>query len=238
MCIAPWHLLASRRATHTPLCRSAHEAFYLRMLGVPVKEGEGAAAALKRLQASKVIAQMKNKAASHLVERLLLHAPASLYDALWVALKPHFAALCLNPVANFAMQSLIAAAPAARFVADMVPEVSEAFADVVLNHRSGVACVLLVAAACWRTGCEQLCTLVRKALPDGVRPAYSAYFPTHWPCSDAQLADFVSQCTLLRRAAYVRPARLTACTAATALYQGSQRVTPCGRVHECVTRSM
>ena len=161
--------LAARRQKHRAcLCSSAHEAFYLRMLGAPVKAGEGSAAALRRLKASKVIAQMKNKAASHLVERLLLHAPPSLYDTLWGTLKPQFASLCLNPVANFAMQSLIAAAPAARFVADMVPEVADSFADIVLNRRSGVACVLLVAAACWRTGCEQLCALVRAALPDGV----------------------------------------------------------------------
>jgi hypothetical protein len=143
--------------------------FFLRMLGSDSSPTEAPSVALKRIDTAKLIAQMKNRASSHLIEALLLRTPAAAYDAIWTAIKPHFTSLCLNPVANFAIQSLIAAAPAPRFIADMVPLLRNSLADTVRNRRTGVACVLLLAAACWRTSCEEICALITSAFPDGVR---------------------------------------------------------------------
>lgn len=112
---------------------------------------------------------MKNKASSHFMEALLLRTPATMFDAIWTVLKPRFAVLCVNPIANFVMQSFIAAAPARRFVADMVPLLHDTLADTLHHKRSGVACVLAVAAAAWRAASPEVVALITAALPDGVR---------------------------------------------------------------------
>jgi hypothetical protein len=147
------------------------EPFLLRMLGAEADAGssEPTVAALVRLKAPKLVAQLKNKASSHLFEALLLRTPAAAYEHVWALLKPGFANLCLNPVANFTAQAFIAAAPAARFVTDIVVTLRSSIADALQNRRSGVVCVLAVACACWRASCDDLCVALAEALPDGVR---------------------------------------------------------------------
>jgi hypothetical protein len=138
------------------------------MLCIASPDGTAPQTALKHLDAKKLIAQMKNKAACHLMEALLLRTPPSFFDPLWTAIKPSFSSLCLNPVANFAAQSLIAAAPSGRYVADIMAELTPSLKDLIMHHRSGVVCVLATAAACWRVGCSEVCLAIEGAFEGGV----------------------------------------------------------------------
>jgi hypothetical protein len=150
-------------------CRPTFDAFFLRMLGVPIHNSTAPEATFKHLDVRKLISQTKNKAASRLMEALLLRTPPHFFAPLWTAIKPSFASLCLNPVANFAAQALVAAAPASRFVADMVALLAPNMDDLLLQGRSGVACVLATAAACWQEGRSTVCEAIQCTFEKGVR---------------------------------------------------------------------
>lgn len=139
------------------------------MLGVAPAAGEGLPTALGRLEAASIISQMKHKTASHTVEAVFMNCPPSIYTALWSCLKSKFESLCLNPISNFAAQSLIAAAPAAWCVGDIFQQVKDKFADLITRGRSGVACVLVAACAAWNVECEMCCTAVEAVFSEGVR---------------------------------------------------------------------
>lgn len=134
------------------------------MLGLTLSNGETPKIAIKRLDVTKLISQMKNKASSHMVEALVAACPPELYEGLWAKLKPSFAALCLNPVANFAAQSLIASATDSRFVTEMFHEVKGNLTDVILNRRSGVAVLLLASCAAHSVCAVEVCQAVVDAV--------------------------------------------------------------------------
>lgn len=138
------------------------------MLGIASAPGESLQSSLSRLDASSVISQMKHKTASHTIEAVFMNCPPSMYSALWDCLQPRFGSLCLNPISNFAAQSLIIAAPSARFIGDIFHLVNASFADLITKGRSGVACVLTAACAAWNVECEACCTAVEAVFPDGV----------------------------------------------------------------------
>lgn len=139
------------------------------MLGVPPEPSEQPPTALTRLDPASLVSQMKHKTASHMVETIFLCCPVRLYDPLFKTISNMLPGLSVNPVANFAVQSLIAAAPAARNVGDIFHTLKGSLADCLLRGRSGVACVIVASCAAWRTECEDCCAAVQAAFHDGVR---------------------------------------------------------------------
>lgn len=159
--------------------RELSEKLFLKMLFITLTPGESAASGMKRLDVIKLIAQMKNKNSSHFVEAIVAVCPPSLFETLWTALKPHFASLCLNPVANFGAQSVLAAAPETRFVSDIFHTVKGSIHDIVVNKRTGVAVLLLAACAHHHMCTDEVCQSVLKIFGDKVRPASSpCVFPS------------------------------------------------------------
>lgn len=139
------------------------------MLGILPLDGESLQSSLSKLSADALVSQMKHRTASHTIEAAFLHCPATLYSAVWGCLQPKFASLCLNPISNFAAQSLIAAAPAARYIGDIFHQVNDSLTDIVIRGRSGVACVLIAACASWSVECEACCRAMEAIFPEGVR---------------------------------------------------------------------
>lgn len=167
------------------VCRAQVATLICHMLGASPEDSEAHTAALSRLDPAPLIAQMKHKTASHMVEAIFLSCPHKLYDAIFKAISNTFPALCVNPVANYAAQSLIAAAPAARNVGDIFHSLKGSLEDCLLRGRSGVACLLVAACSAWRIECEDCCKAVQDVFPDGVR------FIFHDPCSCLHIILFV-----------------------------------------------
>jgi hypothetical protein len=150
------------------------------LLGVQQQQNEQPAAALSRLDPPRLISQMKHKTASHMIEAVFLSCPPRLFDSVFKCLATSFQSLCVNPIANYAAQSLIAAAPAARNVGDIFQTLKGSLEDCMLRGRSGVACLLVAACAAWRTDCEECCKAVQEAFPDGVRCWFDSFL---LPCA-------------------------------------------------------
>lgn len=138
------------------------------MLGVAPSVGETMQSSLGRLDATSIISQMKHRTASHTMEAVFMNCPASIYGAVWSCLEPKFESLCLNPISNFAAQSLIASAPSARYIGDIFHKVKGSLGDIITRGRSGVACVLATACSTWNVECVACCGAVEAVFPDGV----------------------------------------------------------------------
>jgi hypothetical protein len=140
------------------------------LLGVPPGQGEKPMAALQRVDATRLQSQAKHKQASHMLEAVCLGCPPPLYEPLASALVPALPSLAVNPIANFAVQALVAAAPAARHVGDAFAALRPTLPDLLFRGRSGVAATLAAACAAWRVQCDACCAAVRACFSDSVRP--------------------------------------------------------------------
>lgn len=154
--------------THASECRSQLERLVCQMLGIAAEDKESLQSALRHLSASAIVSQMKHKTASHTIEATFLNCPSSMFSAVWRCLEPTFASLCLNPISNFAAQSIIAAAPAASHINEIFRQVRGSLTDIITRGRSGVACVLTAACAAWGVECEACCEAIEAAFPEGV----------------------------------------------------------------------
>lgn len=158
--------------TRAAACRECHERVFLHMLGIfRAKEPDEVADKLAAVNADKLVAQLQHQAASHLFELLLLRTPAALYAAVWGLLEPRLYELCSHKASNFAVQSLIAAAPARPHVDAACKVLLPKAAELIEAQRPGILCVLAAACACWQTSCEAVCSVMAEAAGEQVRMA-------------------------------------------------------------------
>lgn len=119
-----------------------------------------------------------------MVEAIFLSCPPRLYDPLYKAVAPALPALAVNPIANFAVQSLIASAPAARNVAYAFDALKGLLGSLLFRGRSGVVATLVAACAAWTVQCQECCSAVQANFPDGVRtPRYLCMHVHHACCT-------------------------------------------------------
>ena len=154
-------------------CRAMSDCVFPHMLGLMGTSSDAADASLadklKSVNDEKVLAQLKHQAASHVFELLLLHTPAEAYAAVWGLVEAELMELCMHQTANFAVQALIAAAPAADHVASICRALLPRAADLIAARRPGILCVLAASSACWQTCCAEVCTAVWQAQLPKVR---------------------------------------------------------------------